>query len=389
MLALLDLLVTQSGGFFPAILQASKNEGVVQGQGVDFEKLPEVDEGLEEFAAELQNAIRAQILEWVHRAKVLEGKIIMKMSEQENEDGMESLIFPNLKKDDLTYQKGNILPQALQRLYELGKVEMVEYKGLCIMCLANRVRLPNEIQYSTEMEYNMKNLKRKVPFGTTQGPILVKANAEESFVDKVAELEDLEDPYLIPGAMVQEDNGARSMKRQEEMQPLEGKAKAMDVATVLHHPMLLTDEGLKKIAENEELGLVNVHRAVLIFSKDKVKGQWGLDQETVKGLVGWKQESGWEGLEKWATSMEMDAEEELDQSDDDMEAASSGTGQGDTVGKKGKDKKKKKKVDGAKGSITEGANKKPGPSTTEMLAALTEGLQAGAKDGSGAANHTE
>ena len=120
-----------------------------------------------------------------------------------------------------------------------------------------------------------------------------------------------------------------------------------------------------------------------------MKRQWGLDQETVKGLVGWKQESGWEGLEKWATSMEMDAEEELDQSDDDMEAASSGTGQGDTVGKKGKDKKKKKKVDGAKGSITEGANKKPGPSTTEMLAALTEGLQAGAKDGSGAANHTE
>ena len=97
MLALLDLLVTQSGGFVPAILQASKNEGVVQGQAVDFDRLPEADEGKEEFAAELQRAMRAKRLVWVLGAAVLDGKINLKMSEQKNEDKKLSLTFSNLK----------------------------------------------------------------------------------------------------------------------------------------------------------------------------------------------------------------------------------------------------------------------------------------------------
>ena len=147
-----------------------------------------------------------------------------------------------------------------------------------------------------------------------------------------------------------------------------------------------------KIAENEELELVNVPGAVLIFSKDKVGGQWGLHQETVQELVKWEPESGWEGLEEWVTNMAVEAEEESDESEDDMEAASCGTSAGDTAGKKdkGKSKKKKKKGAGAlSGGITGSTKKKAGPSTVEMLAALQEGLQAGAKDGNGAANHTE
>ena len=385
------LLVIKSSGFFPAILQASKNEGVVRGQEVDFEKLPDVEEGQEEFEEELQQAIRTQILVWVPRAVVVEGKIIMKMSEQENEDGMGGLTFPNLKKDDLTYQKGNILPQALQRLYKKGMVDVVVYKGSGAMCLATRVRRPNEMQYSVEMEYRMKNLSRKVPFGTTQGPTLMQSNARELFVDNVSDLEDLTDPYLILGARVQEENGVRSMKRQEEMRSLEGAAKAMDVATVLQHPMFLTDEGLQVIAENEELELVNVPGAVLIFSKDKVGGQWGLHQEKVQELVKWEPESGWEGLEEWATNMAVEAEEEADGLGDDMEETPCGTGDGDTAGKKDNGgKKKKKKAAGAlAGGITGSAKKKVGPSTGEMLAALQEGSQASAKDGNGAASHTE
>jgi hypothetical protein len=314
-----SLLVVQTGGFVPALLQANKNEGIVPGQSVDFDKLPEADEDKKGFETELLREMRVKKLVWVPGGTFVDKKLGIEMSKQKN-TGLESdLLFPQLSVKNPTYQKGGILPRALQRIYESGGMEVVAYPGVGLMLLANGPTSKRGVTYKAADEYVMTNLRRKVSFGKKGATELLEANAESFFVDQTAGLDDSEDPHIVLGAVLKEEGGIKSIVYMDEETRVPEAMLDMDLGKALLHPMLNTPKGLEILARSEDLFFVNVSGGVMVYSKN-VNPKWGIHMEAQGGLVGWNPESGWDGLEEWAAGMVVD-DEEMECSDEEMEGA--------------------------------------------------------------------
>jgi len=286
---------------------------------VDFDKLPEADEDKKGFETELLREMRVKKLVWVPGGTFVDKKLGIEMSKQKN-TGLESdLLFPQLNVKNPTYQKGGILPRALQRIYESGGMEVVAYPGVGLMLLANGPTSKRGVTYKAADEYVMTNLRRKVSFGKKGATELLEANAESFFVDQTAGLDDSEDPHIVLGAVLKEEGGIKSIVYMDEETRVPEAMLDMDLGKALLHPMLNTPKGLEILARSEDLFFVNVSGGVMVYSKN-VNPKWGIHMEAQGGLVGWNPESGWDGLEEWAAGMVVD-DEEMECSDEEMEGA--------------------------------------------------------------------
>ena len=293
------MVVTVSGPYVLAIMHAEKAQGVTPGQRIDFNLLPNQDEEAAAFDEKVATTLRAKRLVWVIGATLTQtGELSFNMEDQQSEHIDPRL--PSLDKTDQRFEKGRSMERALNRLKDTEQLAGVQYpEGM--MLIAPGPTTEHGTEFLVEAECRLNTVAKMVkPFGTPKAKGDLELMSKSKLVDRIADLGEAADPYIIIGAELQStDRGVKIVKTETVVLPTEAM-KVMQLIEFIRHPMLNTAEGLDELAAEGDLLFAQVQDGVVAFST-RMNPKWGTLENGRAGFKGWDPKSGWTGLQEWAS----------------------------------------------------------------------------------------